>query len=117
MRLVEHGRGIAVAFFLAGIVIAAGCGPRSGPATEMDRSTKTCVMNMAELRMKAASASMAKKDYDMDRLIPMGEIVPDGRVPVCPAGTQPYAPFTLGVGPVCPNSETHTKSFRDLSGQ
>jgi hypothetical protein len=34
-----------------------------------------------------------------------------GKVPLCPLGAKPYAPFTAQQGPRCPNSAQHNQTF------
>jgi hypothetical protein len=87
-------------------------GPRRPNSAEHNRTfiADTCRGEMLKLWEAAiCHAAVAGRGWDA-RIDPTaGDVLQyAGKVTgVCPLGTNPYAPFTLARGPVCPNSPAH----------
>jgi hypothetical protein len=70
------------------------------------RKAEACINQMRQWEAAAESYCLAEKygPTEILKLEDLSAFVKHGMAAsVCPLGKQPYAPFSVGMGPVCPN--------------
>jgi hypothetical protein len=86
----------------------------SGGCSRKPSAQSVCVQNMQQLWEAARAQFRVRRGAD-DLLINPSELtnyLRGGVAPICPLGTNPYAPFSYREGPKCPNSDAHTQALR-----
>jgi hypothetical protein len=75
------------------------------PKWRTERQKKACIENLRQLWSAACSFSLEKGIGGWETVKPEDSTgyLKDGKVPWCPLGGEPYAPFVIYQGPSCPN--------------
>jgi hypothetical protein len=103
------------AWFLAvGVVgLAAWALLVAGAKYRTRRAADACLGHMLQMHSAAMSACLERNVSWATEVVPTwyAGYLRDGKLPCCPLGDKPYAPFSVNRGPRCPNSAEHSQAY------
>jgi len=110
MTPISSTKGVALAAYLLIALLGVGCNQRSREKA----AAEECVNNMRIL-WSAADSYRLERNLASNAVVDprvLSSYLQGGLIPICPVGTNQYAPFICAEGPRCPNVEAHTRQLQ-----